>query len=142
MRTERRKIGSYPEFSCKYIDWTVSNECRTVWRGVYADLPVIVMRPQHLGFDIPDWRWKTQLLPIGVVRWTWKEERWTVSVPVFVTDPNDDSRASGSRSRRKKPRRSPCSTTACAPWIGASRRWKPTAPIRATSRATTAARST
>ena len=94
VRTERRKIGSYPEFSCKYIDWTVSNECRTVWRGVYADLPVIVMRPQHLGFDIPDWRWKTQLLPIGVVRWTWKEERWTVSVPVIVTDPIDDSRAS------------------------------------------------
>jgi hypothetical protein len=94
VRTERRKIGSYPEFSCKYIDWTVSNECRTVWRGVYADLPVIVMRPQHLDFDIPDWRWKTQLLPIGVVRWTWKEERWTVSVPVIVTEPNDDRRAS------------------------------------------------
>jgi hypothetical protein len=52
------------------------------------------MRPQHLDFDIPDWRWKTQLLPVGVVRWTWKEERWTVSVPVIVADPNDDSRAS------------------------------------------------
>jgi hypothetical protein len=65
-----------------------------VWRGVYADLPVIVIRPQHLGFDIPDWRWKTQLLPIGVVRWTWKEERWTVSLPVIVTDTTDNSRAS------------------------------------------------
>jgi len=95
VRTERRKIASYPELSCKYIDWTVSNECRTVWRGVYADLPVIVTRPQHLVFDVPDWRWKTQLVPIGVVRWTWKEERWTVSVPVFVTDPSDDRRASG-----------------------------------------------
>lgn len=94
VRTERRKIGTYPEFSCKYIDWTVSNECRTVWRGVYADLPVVVMRPQHLAFDVPDWRWKTQLLPVGVVRWTWKEERWTLSVPVIVTDPIDDSRAS------------------------------------------------
>lgn len=93
VRTEHRKIGTYPEFSCKYIDWTVSNECRTVWRGVYADLPVIVTRPQHLDFDIPDWRWKTQLMPIGVVRWTWKEERWIVSVPVIVTDPNDDGRA-------------------------------------------------
>ncbi|HEX4524785.1 MAG TPA: hypothetical protein VH704_14795 [Casimicrobiaceae bacterium] len=92
VRTEHRKIGTYPEFSCKYIDWTVSNECRTVWRGVYADLPVIVTRPQHLDFDIPDWRWKTQLVPIGVVRWTWKEERWIVSVPVIVADP-DDSRA-------------------------------------------------
>jgi hypothetical protein len=94
VRTEHRKIGTYPEFSCKYVDWTVSNECRTVWRGIYADLPVIVIRPQHLGFDIPDWRWKTQLLPIGVVRWTWKEELWRVSVPVIVTDPNDDSRTS------------------------------------------------
>jgi hypothetical protein len=94
VRTERRKIATYPELSCKYIDWTVSNECRTVWRGVYADLPVVVMRPQHLVFDVPGWRWKTQLLPIGVVRWTWKEERWTVSVPVIVTDPIDDRRAS------------------------------------------------
>ena len=93
VRTERRKIATYPEFSCKYIDWTVSNECRTVWRGVYADLPVVVVRPQHLVFDVPDWRWKTQLLPIGVVRWTWKEERWRVSVPVIVSDPIDDSRA-------------------------------------------------
>ena len=94
VRTEHRQIGTYPEFSCKYIDWGVSNECRTVWRGVYADLPVIVIRPQHLGFDIPDWRWKTQLLPIGVVRWSWKEEHWTVSVPVIVTDLNDHGRAS------------------------------------------------
>jgi hypothetical protein len=92
VRTERRKIGSYPEFSCKYIDWTVSNECRTVWRGIYADLPIVVMRPQHLVFDVPAWRWKTQLLPIGVVRWTWKEERWTVRLPTIITEP-DDSRA-------------------------------------------------
>ena len=94
VRTERRKIATYPELRCKYVDWTVSNECRTVWRGIYADLPVIVTRPQHLVFDVPDWRWKTQLLPIVVVRWTWKEERWTVSVPVIVTDPSDDDRAS------------------------------------------------
>ena len=89
VRTERRKIASYPEVTCKYIDWTVSNECRTVWRAIYADLPIIVMRPQHLVLDVPDWRWKTQLLPIGVVRWTWKEERWTVSVPTIVTEPDD-----------------------------------------------------
>lgn len=90
--TERRKIATYPEFSCKYVDWTVSNECRTVWRGIYADLPVIVMRPQHLVFDVPDWRWKTQTLPISIPRWTLKEERWTVSVPAIVTDPADDPR--------------------------------------------------
>ena len=95
VRTERRKIASYPEFSCKYIDWTVSNECRTVWRSVYADLPIIVVRPQHLVFDVPDWRWKTQLLPIAVVRWTWKEERWTVSLPTIVTEPDDPRAAHG-----------------------------------------------
>jgi len=43
--------------------------------------------------DVPDWRWKTQLFPIGVVRLTWKEERWTVSFPAIVTEP-DDPRAS------------------------------------------------
>ena len=95
VRTERRKIASYPEVTCKYIDWTVSNECRTVWRAIYADLPIIVMRPQHLVLDVPDWRWKTQLLPIGVVRWTWKEERWTVSLPTIVTEPDDPRAAHG-----------------------------------------------
>ena len=90
VRTERRKIAVYPDFSCKYLDWTISNECRTVWRGIYADLPVVVTRPQHLVFDMPDWRWKTQLVPIAVPRWTWKEERWSVSVPVLVTTPPDD----------------------------------------------------
>ncbi len=90
VRTERRRIATYPEFSCKYLDWTVSNECRTVWRAIYADLPVIVTRPQHLVFDVPDWRWKTQLLPVAVPRLTWKEERWTVSVPVIVVEPADD----------------------------------------------------
>lgn len=89
VRTERRKIASYPEFTCKYIDWTVSNECHTVWRGIYADLPIVVTRPQHLVFDMPDWRWKTQLVPIAVPRWTWKEERWSVSVPVLVATPRD-----------------------------------------------------
>jgi hypothetical protein len=91
VRTERRKIGSYPDFSCKYIDWSVSNECRTVWRGIYADLPVIVTRPQHLVFDMPDWRWKTQSFPISVPRWAWKEEHWTVSLPVIVREPGDDA---------------------------------------------------
>jgi hypothetical protein len=94
VRTERRKIATYPEFSCKYIDLTLSNECRTVWRGIYADLPVIVTRPQHLVFDVPDWRWKTQMLPVGIVRWTWKEEHWTVSVPAIATEPIDAPRAS------------------------------------------------
>ena len=92
VRTERRIIATYPEFSCKYVDWSVSNECLTVWRNVYADLPVIVTRPQHLIFDMPDWRWKTQLMPISIPRWTWKEEQWTVSVPVIVTEPTEAPR--------------------------------------------------
>lgn len=91
VRTERRRIATYPDFSCKYVGWMVSNECRTVWRGIYADLPVVVTRPQHLVFDMPDWRWKTQTLPITVPRVTWKEEHWTVSVPVFVVDPADET---------------------------------------------------
>lgn len=92
VRTERRRIATYPEFSCKYVGWMVSNECRTVWRGIYADLPVIVTRPQHLVFDMPDWRWKTQLVPIAVPRVTWKEEHWSVSVPVIIVDPADETR--------------------------------------------------
>ena len=86
VRTERRRVAIYPDFSCLYLDPTVSNECRTVWRGIYADLPVIVTRPQHLVFDLPDWRWKAQLVPIAVARLTWKDERWTVSIPAIGVD--------------------------------------------------------
>lgn len=86
VRSERRKLGSYPDFSCKYIDWTVSNECRTVWRSVYADLPKVVLRPQHVVLDVPALRIETWTFPLALPRWTWKDEHWSVGLPAFAPD--------------------------------------------------------
>ena len=86
VRTERRKLASYPDFSCKYVDWTVSNDCRTVWRGIYADLPKVVVRPQHVVFDAPDVRTETWTFPVALPHWAWKKERWAVSLPAFAPE--------------------------------------------------------
>ncbi len=84
--TERRSIGKIPEFSCKYPDLLLPNECRTVWRDVYVDLPVLVERHQHIDVDVPEWRWQKQWFPIVVPRWTWSDKSLTVSVPTIVTE--------------------------------------------------------
>ncbi len=86
MKTERRKIGAIPEFSCKYPDLMLPNECRTVWRDVYADLPVLVSRERHIDVDVPEWRWQKELLPVVFPRWTWADKSLTVSVPAIVTE--------------------------------------------------------
>ena len=84
--TERRSLGKIPEFSCKYPDLMLPNECRTVWRDVYVDLPVLVARRQHIDVDVPEWRWQKQWFPIVVPRWTWSDKSLTVSVPTIVTE--------------------------------------------------------
>ena len=84
--TERRSLGKIPEFSCKYPDLMLPNECRTVWRDVYVDLPVLVARQRHIEVDVPEWRWQKQWFPIVVPRWTWADKSLTVSVPTIVTE--------------------------------------------------------
>lgn len=85
--TQRRSLGKIPEFSCKYPDLMLPNECRTVWRDVYVDSPVLVERHQHIDLDVPEWRWQKQLFPIVLPRWTWSERPLTVSVPVVTDKP-------------------------------------------------------
>ena len=85
--TERQKIGTYPEFTCKYFDFTVSNYCRTIWHDVYADLPYIVIRPQHVDVDVPVVRIEPQLFPVMYPQWTWKEVTLRVYLPAVSTEP-------------------------------------------------------
>lgn len=86
MKTERRKIGAIPEFSCKYVDLMLPNDCRTVWRDIYADLPVLVSRERHIDVDVPEWRWVKESFPAVLPRWTLVDRRLTVSVPTIVTE--------------------------------------------------------
>jgi hypothetical protein len=86
MKTEHRKIGSTPEFSCKYPDLMLPNQCRTVWRDVYADLPVLVSRERTINVDVPEWRWVKESFPAVIPHWRLANRPLTVSVPVIVTE--------------------------------------------------------
>lgn len=83
IRTERRRIGAVPEFSCKYPDFRLPNECRTTWRDVYVDVPRPVLQRDHVDVDVPRWTWRDQDTPIDVPRLVWREETLIVSLPAL-----------------------------------------------------------
>lgn len=84
LRDKRLKLWSYPEFSCKYPDLTLPNECRTVWRGVYVDVPVLASGRSHIDFDIPQLRLTEQSIVVDIPRWTWTEKRFRFSLPAIA----------------------------------------------------------
>jgi len=83
-RDKRTKLGRVAEFSCKYPDVRLPNECRTVWHDLYADVPVIVMRHDYLDVDVAQWEWQDRSIIIDVPHLTWTEQTLTVSVPALV----------------------------------------------------------
>jgi hypothetical protein len=83
LKSQRVKLGQVFEFSCKYPDWILPQECHTEWRDVYADLPVLAMRRDHLDYDAAEWDWEEQTLHIDLPHWSWRESTLTVSVPTF-----------------------------------------------------------
>jgi hypothetical protein len=83
LRAERFKLGQVAEFHCKYMDWRLPNECRTVWHDVYADLPVLAMQKDHVDYDAVEWAWQERRILFDVPRWTWTEQTLIVAVPAF-----------------------------------------------------------
>jgi hypothetical protein len=83
LRAERFKLGQVAEFTCKYMDWRLPNECRTVWHDVYADLPVLTMQKRHVDYDVAEWGWEERRIRFDVPRWTWTEQTLIVAVPAF-----------------------------------------------------------
>ena len=84
LRDKRLKLWSYPEFSCKYPDLILPNECRTVWRGVYVDVPVLASGRAHVDFDMPQLRLTEQSIAVDIPRWTWTEKRFRFSLPAIA----------------------------------------------------------
>ncbi|HEX9275944.1 MAG TPA: hypothetical protein VGA51_06035 [Casimicrobiaceae bacterium] len=83
LRAERFKLGQVAEFKCKYMDWRLPNECRTVWHDVYADLPVLTMLKRHVDYDVAEWGWQERRIRLDVPYWTWTEQTLIVAVPAF-----------------------------------------------------------
>jgi hypothetical protein len=83
LRGERFKLGQVAEFTCKYMDWRLPNECRTVWHDVHADLPVLTMQRNHVDYDVAEWAWQERRILFDVPHWTWTEQTLIVGVPAF-----------------------------------------------------------
>jgi hypothetical protein len=83
LRAERFKLGQVAEFHCKYMDWRLPNECRTVWHDVYADLPVLAMQKRHVDYDVAEVAWEERRIRFDVPRWTWTEQTLIVAVPAL-----------------------------------------------------------
>lgn len=83
LRAQRFKLGQVAEFTCKYMDWRLPNECRTVWHDVYADLPVLTMQTRHVDYDVAEWGWQERRICFDVPHWTWTEQTLIVAVPAF-----------------------------------------------------------
>ena len=81
---ERRAIGRFPEFSCKYADFGLPNECRTTWRTVYVDVPVPSVRHDHADVDVPDWQWRDAHTTVDVPTLVWKKQHLVVSLPAIA----------------------------------------------------------
>jgi hypothetical protein len=88
LRMERRKLGQYPEFKCKYPDWWVlPNDCGIVWHDAYADFPQITMRREHIDSDVLEWADGEYHVRVNVPRWTWTPKEFRLLVPAFETEP-------------------------------------------------------
>ena len=86
--SEHRAIARIPEFRCKYPDFGLPNECRTTWRTVYADVPVAVIRRDHVDIDVPQWQWRDAHTTVDVPRLVWKEQQLVVSLPAVAVRPD------------------------------------------------------
>ncbi|HTS23487.1 MAG TPA: hypothetical protein VMN79_16975 [Casimicrobiaceae bacterium] len=88
LTTERRKLGQVPELYCKYPDWFLPNECGVAWHTVYADLPQLTMRREHIDADVPEWTTGEYRTYVDVPHWTWSERTLRLIVPVLETAPS------------------------------------------------------
>jgi hypothetical protein len=84
LRDKRIRLWQVPEFSCKYPDLILPNECRTVWRGVYVDVPVLVSERAHVDIDVPQLGLTEKFIDLDIPRWTWTEKRFRFSLPAMA----------------------------------------------------------
>jgi hypothetical protein len=84
LRDQRMMLWKVPEFSCKYPDLILPNECRTVWRAVYVDVPVLVSERAHIAIEVPQFGLTEQFIDVDIPRWTWTEKSFRFSLPAIA----------------------------------------------------------
>jgi len=100
---EHRRIGRVPELDCKYPDFALPNGCRTTWRTVYADVPIAVVRRDHVDVDVPDWHWRDARTTLDVPRLEWQRRELVVSLPAAAAIYPDAAPAVPAPTVKEKP---------------------------------------
>jgi hypothetical protein len=84
LRDRRIKLWDFPEFSCKYPDLILPNDCRTVWRPVYVDAPVLVSERGHIDLELSRLGMSQQSIVVEVPRWSWADKSFRFSLPAVA----------------------------------------------------------
>ena len=82
--SEHRRIGRVADFECKYSDLGLPNRCATTWRDVYVDVPVPVVRRDHIDADVLQWSPRDWHTVIDVPQLTWTRETLVVTLPAVA----------------------------------------------------------
>ena len=82
--SEHRLIGRVADFECKYSDLGLPNRCVTTWRDVYADVPVPVVRRDHIDVDVLQWSQRDWHTVVDVPQLTWTRETLVVTLPAVA----------------------------------------------------------
>src|SRR2546430_5280317 len=104
LRPQRFKLGQVAEFTCKYMDWRLPNECRTVWHDVYADLPVLAMQKEHLDYDVAEVAGRGGPTSFFAPRLAWAEPTPVRALPLFFSVGSPPPGSSRASCRRPAPR--------------------------------------
>jgi hypothetical protein len=82
--SEHRLIGRVADFECKYSDLGLPNRCVTIWRDVYVDVPVPVVRRDHIDVDVLQWSQRDWNAVVDVPQLTWTRETLVVTLPAVA----------------------------------------------------------
>ena len=82
--SEHRLLGRVADFECKYSDIGLPNRCVTTWRDVYVDVPVPVLRRDHIDVDVLQWSERDWRTVVEVPELTWTHETLVVTLPAVA----------------------------------------------------------
>lgn len=82
--SEHRRVGRVADFECKYSDLGLPNRCVTTWRDVYVDVPVPVVRRDHIDADVLQWSQRDWHAVADVPELAWTRETLIVTLPAVV----------------------------------------------------------
>lgn len=84
LRSKKIKLWDAPEIHCKYPDLILPNECKTVWHGVYVDVPVLVSERTHVDLDVLQLGVKQSSIVVDIAHLAWVEKRFRFSLPAMA----------------------------------------------------------